>query len=507
MRKEATLKNSIAGIINRFASLLFVFIVRHYFVQNFDTEFLGFEGFFQNILGLFSLVDLGLGTAIAFDLYDPIHKNEHSQIGSIMNLYKKIYVGIGILIFVMSLMFVPFLLNFINGYTIDGNSIKLYFLIYAFGVAVSYFFSYKRTLLFAYQKNYLVLNVDTLVKIIGSLMQILIIVCMQNYILYLLMIVLMNIISNVLISVITDKGGYYNPHKAETLSNDYKKKLKDHVKALAVTNIAWQGIASTDNIIISSTVGIIELAKNANYATITQAITGITNSVLGGVSASIGDLIAEGNKNKIYEYFYKYCFVYFIVASYACLGVYFVSPDVVAIWVGEKYVFESIPVFLISINLFLNLIFKPLADYQNYSGTFVYYKPYSVVALFINLVVSIIGALTIGISGVFLGTTVTFVFMVYIVTHLVYKYIFKSSSLDYYIKLIKTLIPLFIGFIVLTFVVKSFAIHNVLCDLVVKMTLVTVVYFTLVIILLRNDSNYVFFRELIKKIIQKILPK
>lgn len=248
MRKEATIKNSVAGLINRIATLVFVFLVRHYFAYYLPSEYLGFEGLFQNVLGLFSLIDMGIGTAIAFDLYEPIHKNDRLQIGSIMNLYKKIYSIIGILILIMAVMFVPFLLSFISGYTIDGNHIRLYFLVYAFGVAVSYFFSYKRTLLFALQKNHIITNVDTIVKVLGSICQIFILVFWQNYFLYLIVIVAINITSNVIISYLTDKGNYYDKKNAVKLSIQYKEKLTAHIKALAVTNIAWQGIASTDNI-------------------------------------------------------------------------------------------------------------------------------------------------------------------------------------------------------------------------------------------------------------------
>lgn len=504
MRKEATLKNSTAGLLNRFATLLFVFLVRHFFAKYLDAEYLGFEGFFQNVLGLFSLVDLGLGTAISFDLYEPIYKNERGQISSIMMLYKKMYCCIGVVIFIMSLMFTPFLLSFINGYTVGDNSIRLYFLIYAFGVAVSYFFSYKRTLLFAYQKNHIVTNVDTIVKVLGSIMQIFVLVYLQNYLFYLLIIVLINIGSNLLISIITDKGDYYDTKNTKPLSQNYKKKLTQHVKALAVTNIAWQGVASTDNIIISATVGIIDLAKNANYATITQAINGIATSVLGGVSASIGDLLAEGNKTKIKEYFDKYCFIYNIVAAYACLGMIFVSPSVIKLWVGEKYVFDWIPVLLISFNMYLNLIFKPAVDYQNYSGSFVYYKPYSIVALFINLTVSIIGALTIGISGVFFGTTVTYIFMNYAVIKIVYKHVLNESPLNYYKAFLKTNIPFLLGFITVLILENILSFTNSIVELIVKVLMVSIIYFGYVIAILHNDSNFIFFGDLVKKIVKKL---
>ena len=56
-----------------------------------------------------------------------------------------------------------------------------------------------------------------------------------------------------------------------------------------------------------------------------MSINNIVATVLGGVSASIGDLIVEGDTVKIKKYFDRYCFIYCIVSSYAALGVYFVS--------------------------------------------------------------------------------------------------------------------------------------------------------------------------------------
>ena len=46
--------------------------------------------------------------------------------------------------------------------------IRLYFLIYALGVSVSYFFSYKRTLIFAYQRNHIIMNIDSVAEYLSG---------------------------------------------------------------------------------------------------------------------------------------------------------------------------------------------------------------------------------------------------------------------------------------------------------------------------------------------------
>ena len=199
MRKTLTLFNGLSGLINRVVSMIFLFCVRHYFTKYLDVEYLGFEGLFSNILGLFSLVDLGLGNAISFNLYEPLHNQDRTLISSIMAVYKKLYLAVGIIIFVLALCFSPFILFFIKDYSLPENTIRLYFLVYAMSVSITYFFSYKRTLIFALQKNYIVMNIDSVTKIVLSVVQIILLVRFSNYIFYLIAAIVVNFLGNVAI--------------------------------------------------------------------------------------------------------------------------------------------------------------------------------------------------------------------------------------------------------------------------------------------------------------------
>lgn len=503
MRVKSTLYNSVAGLINRIAAMVSVFLVRRFFVMNLETEYLGLEGLFSNILGIFSLVEFGLGTAISFDLFEPVHKKDRSQLSSFMMLYKKAYYILGAVIFALSLCFVPLMLNFIKDYTIDGGNIKLYFIIYASGVSVTYFFSYKRTLLFALQKNYIVLMVDSAIKILLSILQIYVLINYHNYLLYLVLIVLANISANIVVSIICDRGHYYDRKCAEPLSEYYKQKIIADVKAIAVTNISWQGIVSTDNIIISLLTGVMNLAKNANYTLMTAAISSIISSVLGGVSASVGDLLAEKDRKKIREYFHRYCFIYFICSSYAALGLFFVSADVITLWVGRDFVFDTCIVFVISFNLFLSLVLKPLGDYQNYSGCFVYYKSYSVVTLLINLSVSVIFAKIWGVIGVFLGSLAAYIFMIIVFANIIYKHIFAEKITGFFCSVFQFVLPMVVSFILLYFMFSEIIINNTAASVIFRIVMVTFVYFISVILILHRDCNYRYFKEFVLLIIKK----
>lgn len=501
MRKTFTILNSFSGLINKIISVIFVFVVRHYFSIYLATDYLGLEGLFANILGLFSLIDLGLGTAISFNLYEPIHNNDRDTLSAIMKLYRKLYILIGIVIFAMSCCYAPFIGRSIKDSILPGEEIRLYFLIYSFGVAATYFFSYKRTLMFAMQKNYIATNVDSITKVVLSLLQIYVIINYQNYLIYLVLIIGLNLLGNFIIAKILDSKNQYDIKTDKKLPKSFNKKLKEHVKALAITNVAWQGIASTDNIIISAVVGVLDLAKNANYSAIASSINGIFSVILGGASASIGDMLVEKNAEKSKLYFDRYCFIYAIVSAYAMLGVYFVSRPFVTLWVGEKLLFENITVFLIAINIFLTLNFKPTTDYLNYTGNFVYYKPYSIVAVVINLVISIVLGKRIGIDGVFIGTTVTYMFMIIVVVAILSKRLFYNSIGDYFKRLFINIIPAVLSFIIVGLAMKLLT-GNVIIDTILSLVYVTAIYLIMIILILHKKEEFTFFKDLVFRIIK-----
>lgn len=253
-------------------------------------------------------------------------------------------------------------------------------------------------------------------------------------------------------------------------------------------------------------IGVIDLAKNANYSIITMSINNIVATVLGGVSASIGDLIVEGDTVKIKKYFDRYCFIYCIVSSYAALGVYFVSAPLITIWVGKRLVFSQFPVFLIAVSLFLTLNFRPLAEYQNYSGNFVYYKPYSIVAVIINIAASIVFAYFMGISGVFLGTTITYCFMISTVVSILYKKMFKSKQSEYYKKSLINFLPALISFALLC-LLKNYLPDSLILQILLMITFITIIYFLMVILILKKSQDFCFFEKLIKQILCKVIIK
>lgn len=502
-RKSKTLTNSVWGLINRFCTLLFALLVRKVFVNNIDSEFLGLEGLFSNILGLFSFVELGFGNAISFNLYKPIHDNDRELINGIVLFYKKVYLAIGIVIISLSLMIVPFVPGLINGNTINNTYIRIAFLVYSLGIAITYFFSCKRTLLFASQRNYISLRVETIARIVCSVIQILALIYIKDYIVYLLVIIFNNLIVNIIISRYADELRIYDKKKKNFLPVNYINDIKNHVKSLAVTDLSWRGISSTDNLIISYFIGIHSLTKNANYSTLIHALENTIISFLGGASASIGDMLTENDHNKTERNFDQYNFVYFLIAGFSMLEFSVLVNLFIELWVGSSFQFETNTVIILSINIFLYLIFNPIADFINYSGLFVYYKWHSVIALLINIASSIILSLYIDVNGVFIGTTITYFYMIFMVVNILSNNLLDRSVLQYWGKLLRIFSICVVIYVIAQCVYNTIIIENLFLLLFIKGIIIALLYFLTVCLIYRKDENFIFFKRLFLRIIHR----
>ena len=79
-RAQNVKKNLIFNVVKYVATLLLQFILRTVLIYYMGAEYLGLNGLFSNILTMLSIFDLGIGSAIVYNLYKPIAKNKIEEI-------------------------------------------------------------------------------------------------------------------------------------------------------------------------------------------------------------------------------------------------------------------------------------------------------------------------------------------------------------------------------------------------------------------------------------------
>ena len=113
-RVQQSTKNFVYAAVLQFVKIVLVFASRIVFVKILGASYLGINGLFSNVLGILSLADLGMATAMMYSLYKPLAKKDYKLINAYMNFYKKVYNYIAIIVTVFGILMIPFLKYMIN---------------------------------------------------------------------------------------------------------------------------------------------------------------------------------------------------------------------------------------------------------------------------------------------------------------------------------------------------------------------------------------------------------
>ena len=106
-----------------------------------------------------------------FNLYKPLAKNDENKIKLLLNFYKKAYFLIGMLILIIGLILVPFIPNLISEMPDIKENIYFIYVLFLFDTVISYFFTYRTSIITADQKNYIVIRTVQIFKIFQIIFQ------------------------------------------------------------------------------------------------------------------------------------------------------------------------------------------------------------------------------------------------------------------------------------------------------------------------------------------------
>ena len=186
-RVKSAERNILFGYIGQIATAFMAFILRTVFIRYLSRELLGVNSLYTDILSVLSMAELGIGTAMNFSLYGPVARGEREKVKSYMQMYRRVYTAVAMVIAGVGLILLPFLPVLVKDPgALTPDELRTYYLIFLFNTVTSYFVTYKYSLVNAEQKNYIQTNILTITKIVSSILQILVVVLTQNFLLFLL---------------------------------------------------------------------------------------------------------------------------------------------------------------------------------------------------------------------------------------------------------------------------------------------------------------------------------
>ena len=93
----------------------------------------------------------------------------------------------------------------------------------------------------------------------------------------------------------------------------------------------------------------------SNYTLLNNKVSNLVYSALSGTEASVGNLIAEGDKQKILDCYKELYSIKFFVVAFLSICLVHLNSDFIAVWLGSEYVLSAVLVTLICADFFLNL--------------------------------------------------------------------------------------------------------------------------------------------------------
>ena len=90
-RISKSIQNAKVALVFYFLNLVLQFFSRKIFLDYLGSEVLGLNTTAQNLLGFLNIAELGIGSAVAYNLYKPIYEGDKRAINDIVSIQGWLY--------------------------------------------------------------------------------------------------------------------------------------------------------------------------------------------------------------------------------------------------------------------------------------------------------------------------------------------------------------------------------------------------------------------------------
>lgn len=505
-RTKNSIRNTFFALGGQAIHSVLTFVCRTVFIYTLGKTYLGFSGLFSDILTLLSLAELGVGTAILYSMYKPAANKDTKTVAALLNLYKKVYNTIGLIITAIGLCLTPFLNFFISDIP-DIPELPIIYLLYLFNTSASYFFVYKKSILIVNQQSYIYSIIYIITITAQTVLQMIFLWLTKNFIAFLVIQVVCTFANNFLISLYVDrKYKDLKKYRSEKVDEATKKKIFTNVKAMFVSKLSSAVVTSTDNLLISKFVSTVVLGFYSNYTLFITMMRTIVQKVFEALTGSVGNLVATESSDRIYSTFKKIWFVNFWIVGFPCTALFVLVNPFIELWIGKDYMLGIDIVFIICLNLFMRLIRNTFITFNDTYGHFVELRWKCIAEAAINLIVSIIFVLPLkmGIYGILLGTFISNITTnFWYEPYLLFVKKFHVGMKAYFLIFIKYVIVLLLGGASSYYICNYIILLNGWLGFIIKVIITCIIINVFIIAAYMKTEEFKYFSELVKKKFKK----
>ena len=161
-----SIANSFYGIISALISVALNFAVRIVIIRALGEEINGLHNLFQSTINAMAVIETSIGSALIIHLYAPVKERDEARITALMSFYRRVYLVIALVFLLLGIIIDVFFINLIVHSSIPASSVRLYFGVFAASFFFNYLTYYKRSILFAEQRNRISMAATTVSEIV-----------------------------------------------------------------------------------------------------------------------------------------------------------------------------------------------------------------------------------------------------------------------------------------------------------------------------------------------------
>ena len=435
-RSKNAARNVFWGIFSKLLRLLAQFVIRVILVKSLGEAYLGLDSLFVSVISMLSLAELGIGTALVFNMYKAIAEDDDEKICVLMLFYKKCYRIIGFAVLGIGLVLLPFIPKLVGSDLPDGINVYLLYCINLAGVLSTYFlFAYRNCLIDAFQRSDVSSKTELFAGIVQYGSQIILLTALKNYYVYLSVVPCVKILQNVLTAIVVGKK-YPQFRPYGELSAEFKKQIFTKVRALVTYKIGNVVSNSVDNIVISAALGLVVLAKYGNYYYVITTLFTLLQIYYNAITAGIGNSVVVNSVEDNYKNFKTLLLMQTFICGFCTACLMSLYQDFITLWMGKDMLFDMSVVVCLAAYFYCWKIQDVVNIYKDALGMWEKDKWRPLISASVNLCLNIASVKFIGLYGI-IGSTIfcsLFIDMPW-GAKVLFKDYFKKESGGYFLKI------------------------------------------------------------------------